>query len=134
MIFAGEFVGVALLLLFLMDVEMDDGFESGEAVGSADEEGGELLFADFDEVGGVGAVVTADDEEDVEGLLEEFEEGVLALLGGTADGVEDLEVGGADRGAVAIEDGLLEAALPRQNLQEASKRVRKAARSPPWRM
>ena len=90
---------------------MDDGFESGEAVGSADEEGGELLFADFDEVGGVGAVVTADDEEDVEGLLEEFEEGVLALLGGTADGVEDLEVGGADRGAVAIEDGLLEAAL-----------------------
>ena len=90
---------------------MDDGFESGEAVGGADEEGGELLFADFDEVGGIGAVVTADDEEDVEGLLEEFEEGVLALLGGAADGVENLEVGGADRGAVAIEDGLLEAAL-----------------------
>ena len=90
---------------------MDDGFESGEAVGGADEEGGELLFADFDEVGGVGAVVAADDEEDVEGLLEEFEEGVLAFLGSAADGVEDLEVGGADGGAVAVEDGLLEAAL-----------------------
>ena len=85
---------------------MDDLLQRFEAVRGADEEGGELLLADFDEVRGVGAVIAANDEEDVQGLLEQAKEGVLPLLRGSADGIEDLEIGNAGFGAVAVEDGL----------------------------
>lgn len=93
---------------FAVDVEVGDGFQGVEAGGVADEEGGELLFADFDEVGGVRAVVSADDEKEVHGFAEHFEESVLAFLSGSADGIEDLEVGGR---AIAGGDGVANAAL-----------------------
>ena len=66
------------------------------------------MFGDFDEVRGVGAVVSADDEHEVHGVLEHLEEGVLAFLCGAADGVKCVEVGA---GAIACEDGALDALL-----------------------
>ena len=47
---------------------------------------------DLLQVGGVGGVVTPDHHHQVEGLVHQGEHGVLALLGGIADGVEGQEV------------------------------------------
>ena len=103
-----EFVGVGRVFGLLVEVEVDDLFEGFETGGVADEERGELLFCDFDEVGGIGAVVAADDEHEVHGVVEHVEESVLAFLSGAADGVEDEEI---VSGAVAGFDGGAETAL-----------------------
>ncbi len=103
-----EFIGVGRVFGLLVEVEVDDLFEGFETAGVADEERGELLFCDFDEVGGIGAVVAADDEHEVHGVVEHVEERVLAFLSGSADGVEDEEI---VSGAVAGFDGGAETAL-----------------------
>lgn len=103
-----EFIGVGRVFGLLVEVEVDDLFEGFETAGVADEERGELLFCDLDEMGGIGAVVATDDEHEVHGVVEHVEERVLAFLSGTADGVEDEEV---VSGAVAGFDGGAETAL-----------------------
>ena len=97
--------------LFRLQVEVADVLARAQAAGVADEVGGEDFFAEFGEVGGVGGVVAADDEEEVHGFGEHGGEGVLALLGGSADGVEEAEVFLGALGAVAVGDGFFDAAL-----------------------
>ena len=84
---------------------MQNVLERVHALGIADEKGGQVFLADFREVGGVGAVVAADDEEDIHRLFvvvaEHAEEGILALLGGSADGVEYVVIVFA---SIAIDD------------------------------
>jgi hypothetical protein len=57
---------------------------------------------------GVGAVVSADDEQHVHRFFEHVEQGVLAFLGGAAGGIEEVERGGV---AIAVEHGPADAAL-----------------------
>ena len=71
---------------------MDDFLQRLDAGRAADEKRRQLRFGDLDEVGGVRAVIAADDEQQVHRFAQHLEQGVLAFLGGAADGVEDLEV------------------------------------------
>ena len=111
LLLAGQFIGVALLFPFLMDVKVDDRLECGKAVGGADEKSGKLLLANLDEVSGVGTVVPTDNEENIQRQTEQIEQGVLSLLGGPADGIKDLEMTWPLIRSVAVDDGLLQAAL-----------------------
>ena len=87
-------------------------FLGGDHFGGVfDEVGGEFGFAHFGEVRGVGGVVSADDDEEVHGFLEEGLEGGLSFLGGAADGVEESEVLVDVVGAVFGLEGMFEAAL-----------------------
>ena len=66
------------------------------------------MLGDLDEVGGVRAVVTADDEQQVHWVAQHLEERVLPLLGGAADGVEYLE---GRIVTITLDDGGLDPAL-----------------------
>lgn len=92
----------------LVEIEMNDFLEGFDLRGIANEEGGEFLFADFDEVCCIGGVVSADDEQNIHFCFKHFKERVLAFLGGTADGIENEKV---IRCAITIGDGLGEAVL-----------------------
>jgi hypothetical protein len=93
----------AFNFLFGVDIKMPDGIAGNKALRVAHEPCRQFFFTNFDEVGCVGAVVAADDEEEVEGLVEEGEEGILPFLGGAAYGVKVAVVGCAS--AVAVGDG-----------------------------
>jgi len=95
-------------LLFLMQVIVNDLLQRREAIGIADEKGGQGLLTDFHQVRGVGAVVAADDKEHVHGLAQHVEECILALLGGTANGIEHQEIFGM---TIALFDRLTDAFL-----------------------
>ena len=71
---------------------MNHCFEGFEAGGLSDEIGGQVFVANLNEVGGVGAVVAADDEKQIHRLIKHVEKGVLPFLGGATDGVEHLEI------------------------------------------
>ena len=92
----GEHLGIAAHFFLPFQVIVHDLLQRDEALGAADEEGGQLFFADFDQVGGVRGIVASDDEEQIHSGFEHLEEGVLALLGCPANGVEEGEIlGGA---------------------------------------
>ena len=56
-----------------VDIEMAEFFFRCEAVRIANEIGWQFLNADFDEVSRVGAIVTTDDDQEVERFAEEVE-------------------------------------------------------------
>ena len=99
---------------FGVDVEVPDRVRRVDAVRVADEVGREFLLPDFDEVRGVRAVVAAHYQKEVEGFIEELEQGVLPVLRGAADGVEIPEVCGAS--GVALGHALAEEVLDRLGL------------------
>ena len=94
-----------------MQIKMNDLCEALQALSGADEEGGKLFLTNLNKVRGVGAVVASDDEQHVHGLAQHVEQGVLSLLSGTANGVEYLEILLSCFVTIAINDGLLHAAL-----------------------
>ena len=95
----------------LVSVVVEDFLGGDHFGGIFDEVGGEFGFAHFGEVGGVGGVVSADDEEEVHGFLEEGLEGGLTFLGGAANSVKESEVLVDVFGAVFGLEGAFEATL-----------------------
>ncbi len=74
--------------------------------------GGQNGLAHFGEVGGIAAVVAADDEEEVHLFdAEHFGKGILPFLGGAANGVGLAEMFVEVLMAVTVAHGLLETAL-----------------------
>jgi hypothetical protein len=98
---------------FLLEVKVVvlDDLAGDDFVRVLDEVGGQHGLAHFCEVRGVGGIVAADDDEEVERFGEEFLEGVLTVLRGAADGIEESEMLGELVGAVASGDGATDAAL-----------------------
>ena len=82
---------------------MDDFLQRLDARRAADEKRRQLRLRDLHEVGGVRAVIAADDEQQVHRLAQHFEERVLPFLGRAADRVEHLERGFV---AIAVDDRL----------------------------
>ena len=86
-----------------------DAVARSDSLGRVDVEGADAAaFGDFLQVGGVGGVVAADHHHQVERFVHQGEHGVLALLGGIADGVEGQEVLLELLGAVAAQHRALE--------------------------
>jgi len=71
----------------------------------------QLRFAHLRQVRGVGGVIAADDQEQVQRLLQELAQGILPVLGGAANGVEEAEMRLHPGLAVLLRDGAAQAAL-----------------------
>lgn len=90
-VFFGQPVGAEELLV-AMDIEVADFVLGEDAGGVSNEPGGNFFLSNFDQMGGVRAVVASDDEEEIERFVEELKEGILSVLSGSADGVEIAEI------------------------------------------
>ena len=71
---------------------MNDRFERFQTRRFANEVGGKVFLPDLDEVCCIRRVISADNEKKIHGLGKHVEEGVLTLLGCSADRIKNLEV------------------------------------------
>ena len=85
----------------LVQIEVENFLVRDQPAGVKDEIGRQLFFAHLGQVRGVGAVVAADDQQQIHGHAEQLAQGILPLLRCAADGVKKRKFGGLFR-AVAI--------------------------------
>jgi len=98
-------------LSLLLQAVMPDEILRDHHGGVLDKKRRQLGFAHFGQVGGVGGIVAADDQQQIHRLAQQLLQGVLAFLGCSADGVKEPEMAVHLRGPEALDDGVFNAAL-----------------------
>ena len=73
-------------------IEVADGFPRFEAIGIENEVGRRFFLAHVRQVSRVGTVVSADYQHEIRRLLKQLDQGVLTLLGGPTNRVENAEI------------------------------------------